>query len=116
MKKKVYIAGKVTGESYLKCIAKFYDVQQELQELNYIAVNPLEVVNDWKTEWKPAMKKCINALMECDAVLFLPDWKKSQGAKLEMHIAEAMQLNIYHSIEELYEIDKPLIITTQADA
>lgn len=101
MKIKVYIAGKVTGESIPECTMKFNEAQLLLQELGYIAINPLQVVNDWATPWKPAMQKCIKSLMQCDTVLFLPDWKDSQGAKLEMHIAEAFQMNIVHSIEEL---------------
>ena len=105
MKNKIYIAGKVTGETIEGCTLKFRSAQLRLEFRGFIAVNPIEVVNDWQTPWRPAMQKCIAALMDCDAILLLPDWQDSQGAKLEAKIAEAFQLHIFHSIEELQALN-----------
>lgn len=65
-KKKIYIAGKVTGEPLAECTMKFGEAQKHIEALGFMAVNPLEVVNDFHTTWENAMKKCIKALMDCD--------------------------------------------------
>tara|TARA_R110000823_G_scaffold309594_1_gene433943 strand:+ start:9808 stop:10260 length:453 start_codon:yes stop_codon:yes gene_type:complete len=99
--KKIYIAGKVTGEPIAECTMKFGSAQVQIRDLGFIAVNPLEVVNDFKTPWRPAMQKCITALMDCDAIFFCHDWKDSPGAQLEAKIAEGFQMPFFHSIQEL---------------
>jgi|SRR5690606_17890573 len=86
-KKKIYIAGKVTGLPIHEVTMKFGQAQKEIEAQGFEAVNPLEVVGDWKCDWKIAMKKCIKALLDCDAVLFLPCWMDSKGAILEHKIA-----------------------------
>lgn len=100
-KKKIYIAGKVTGEEIAKCTMKFGGVQAELEEMGFEAVNPLEVVGTFKTTWEAAMKKCITALMDCDAVLFLPCASDSEGARLEFIIAERVKIPLFMDIKQL---------------
>jgi len=91
-KKKIYIAGKVTGEDMAKCTMKFGNAQKEIEALGFEAVNPLEVVGSFQVTWEEAMKKCIKALIDCDAVYFLEDFRKSSGAMYEREIA--IKLNI----------------------
>lgn len=89
---RVYIAGKITGEPIHTATMKFGEAQMKLQEKGYNVVNPLAVVNDWRTPWKQAMKLCIPALMECDAIYLLPDWQESRGATMEAMIAKTMEM------------------------
>ena len=84
---RVYIAGKVTGEPRLECAAKFQKAQEKLQALGFETVNPLQVVGTWEIEWNEAMKKCISAMMECDAIYLLPCAYNSRGAKVEIRLA-----------------------------
>lgn len=72
MKKKIYIAGKVTGTPIGDCTMKFGSAQKQLEALGFEAVNPLVVVNDWHCTWDHAMRLCIKALMDCDAMYILP--------------------------------------------
>lgn len=94
MKKKIYIAGKVTGEEIIECSLKFRNAQVITQLLGWCPINPIEVVNDWKCPWDIAMRKCIIALMECDAIYLLSDWRQSKGANIERNLALILQLEI----------------------
>ena len=85
--KRVYIAGKVTGEPRLECAAKFQKAQDLLENMGFEPVNPLQVVGTWEIEWNEAMKKCISAMMECDAIYLLPCAYNSPGAKVESRLA-----------------------------
>lgn len=95
-KKKIYIAGKVTGEPIDKCTMKFGTAQIAIEKLGHTAINPLEVVGDWKTPWHVAMRKCIKALMDCDAIFMLKDSKDSPGAKLEYELAQKLNMEIIY--------------------
>ena len=94
MKKKIYIAGKVTGEPIAECTMKFGTAQKKWEAKGYEVVNPLEVVGSFNVKWKPAMKLCIKALVDCDEVYFLKDWQMSPGAILEHKIAEELDILI----------------------
>ena len=101
MKNKIYIAGKVTGEDLAKCTMKFGIAQMELEKAGFEAINPLEVVGDWKATWEAAMKKCIKALVDCDAVYFLPDARQSPGAMYELEIANKLNIPTAETLETL---------------
>lgn len=90
---RVYIAGKVTGEDPIECNKKFSKAELLLTSMKMQAVNPrLFVPSD--ADWKQAMKLCIKSLITCDFIYLLPDWKESEGAKLEVTIAEKLGIEI----------------------
>lgn len=94
MEKKIYIAGKVSGESMAECTMKFGAVQKQIEAMGFIAVNPLETVGRWDISWEDAMKLCITALMGCDGMVLLPDWNQSSGAIIERQLAEDLCFTI----------------------
>lgn len=94
--KKIYIAGKVTGEPIAQCTMKFGTAQVAIEKLGHIAVNPLAVVGDWKAPWDVAMRRCIKALMDCDMIFMLEDSKDSPGAKLEYELAQKLNIEIIY--------------------
>lgn len=96
MKKKIYIAGKVTGEPKHLTALKFAMAKKEIEALGFEAINPIEVVGDWNATWDVAMRKCILALMGCEAIVLLPDWVDSKGAKLENEIAKSFDMPIFN--------------------
>jgi hypothetical protein len=98
---KIYITGKVTGEPIAECTMKFGMAQKAIEDLGHEAINPLSVVNDWHTTWKAAMRKCIAALMEADAIYLLPCSKHSKGAKMEMELAAALSIPMYTTLHWL---------------
>lgn len=97
MKKKIYIAGKVTGEPIAECTMKFGQMQKELELMGFEVINPLAVVGDFKAPWQYAMKKCIKAMLDCDGVVILPCWILSPGAKIERQLAEDLDIVICNS-------------------
>lgn len=93
VRKPVYILGKITGEPYRKCYEKFEQREKQLNELGFMVVNPMKLVPP-ETPWHEAMRICIGRLVQCFAVSPLFDWQRSEGAKIEMNIAKAIELEI----------------------
>lgn len=104
----IYIAGRVTGEDRLECAAKFATAQNELRRHGFQTINPLEVVGSWETPWQEAMKLCIKALLNCDAVFMLPCCAKSKGARLETRLASALGIPLVTQISSLRPFGRPL--------
>lgn len=110
MKKKIYIAGKVTGVPMAECTMKFGAVQKQLEAMGFEVINPLEVVGRWDISWEDAMKLCIIALMGCDGMVLLPEWYKSKGATIERQLAEDLCLTICSSHKQgLKVLEKNLL-------
>lgn len=99
--KKIYIAGKVTGENQMECVYKFAEAQKCLEDQGFEAVNPLEVVGDWETPWTIAMTLCLAALKTCDGILMLPDHIHSRGANIEMVRAIENGLPVFQNYNDI---------------
>lgn len=100
-KKKIYIAGRVSGEDLGECTMKFGTAQKKVENMGFQAVNPLEVVGDWKATWKEAMQKCIKELVDCDAVLMLPCAPGSRGACIEKQLAYDLDIPVGFNLKDL---------------
>ena len=48
-------------------------------------------------DWGAAMRRCIETLVKCDALLLLPGWRGSRGASLEAEIAERVGIPRYET-------------------
>lgn len=108
MKDRIYIAGKVTGEPLAAVTAKFGHAQMQLEMAGHRVINPLAVTaaacqdagNDpkagqWlKMDWQTAMKLTVAAMMTCDRVYMLADWRYSRGATIEHDLALKIGLPI----------------------
>lgn len=82
--KKVFISGKITGEEEYK--TKFKVAQLYLENKGHIVMNPAVLPQGF--EHQDYMEICYKMIDACDAVVFLNDWGKSQGAKLEQVYSE----------------------------
>lgn len=81
LKTKIYIAGKITGDPNYK--EKFANMESELLKIpGTTVINPATL----PTGLKPAdyARICFSMINSSDIVVFAPDYKKSQGALLEM--------------------------------
>lgn len=74
----------------------FNETAKKWREVGWEVFNPAESF-DGRTDLPrhEYMRADINALVSCDALVVLPGWEQSEGAKLEMLVAEAMALPIY---------------------
>jgi hypothetical protein len=108
--KKIYIAGKVTGLPKDEVVEKFAAMQKQIEEMGCEAVNPIEIVKDFNTPWNQAMRLCIAALTLCDAIVLLPDWFSSNGAKIEWDISKQLKIPDFRGtpfgLEDLKEFIK----------
>jgi hypothetical protein len=41
------------------------------------------------------MRRALNALMKCDAIIFLPGWKNSPGVRTELVVALSLDMPLY---------------------
>ena len=87
----------------------FFETEKKLKELGYEVINPAH--NDGETleealanagspekpsnSWNSYMRRDLPSVLAVDALCVLPDWQKSKGASLEVHVAEALGLPIY---------------------
>ena len=124
--KKIYIAGKITGEcetpelmqkcnrkfmeygfrlgtsnTYLdyknKChFIKFFSRKDKIMFTNGLLINK-ELIESGKGTYSQYLKNDIAVMLICDEVHFLPDWQDSNGARLEHHIAEKLEMTIIYS-------------------
>lgn len=92
--KYTYIAGKISGENYEECVAKFKGAENTLKKIGLIPINPMNYTTP-DMSWKECMRIAIRKLMECDNIYLLPDWEQSKGAKIEHDLAEQLELTIF---------------------
>jgi hypothetical protein len=90
---KTYIAGPMTGIKDLNFPA-FHQAAEWLRGMGHEVVNPAEINPDHHMSWEACMRSDIAELVTCDAILLLPGWEDSRGAKLEHHIAERLGMRI----------------------
>jgi hypothetical protein len=94
MNKKIYIAGKVTGLPPAAVKQKFAKAEDEMKAKGYEVYNPVTIVGNPNEDWYIAMRKCLTALLECDTILLLKDWRSSSGACLEFNLATQLKFTI----------------------
>lgn len=108
--KRIYIAGAVSGLPEDDVHAKFQRAEDIYSALNFDVFNPFSAIREenlHEASWQTIMKHCIAALLGCDALVLLHDWKQSQGACMERDIALKLSIPVYYPHQSF---DKPLEI------
>lgn len=91
LNKKIYICGKITGmEEEAKQL--FENAHCQLQQMGFEVVNPFLLNHNHDKQWESYMKVCIKALMDCNYIYLLPNWRESRGAVLEQQIAQTLNI------------------------
>lgn len=92
---KVYISGPMTGLPDFNYPA-FNAAAARLRHLGYDVVNPVDIGRELGDGllWSQYMRPCIAAVLQCDALVLLPGWAESRGAKLERDVALAIGLRV----------------------
>jgi len=96
---KIYIAGKITGDNDYK--KKFSDAERLLSAMGHSVMNPARQEAYPEFSWEDYMAVSGAMQERCTAVLFLPDWKDSRGARIEFKRALARGQDIFYSVSEV---------------
>lgn len=90
--RKVYIAGKITGEP--RCKEYFAKGCEIARERNAIPINPAELPEGMKSV--DYMAICLPMLLTADEVWLLPNWYESKGACIEERLAHYTGKEVKH--------------------
>jgi hypothetical protein len=96
--KKIYISGKITGLPKDVYEKYFNETEDYLIAIGYEAINPLKVVAALgidENDYPKLMGANIEALLNCDYIYLLDNWRDSKGARAEKAIADIMGIKIY---------------------
>lgn len=97
---RLYIAGPMTGLPDLNYPA-FNAEAERLRSFGYEVENPAENPEPPCGSWQGYMRLGITQLMTCDAVVMLPNWHESKGARCEAMISRLLGIPI-HPPENIY--------------
>ena len=107
MKNKIYIAGKMQGVKEFNFPA-FFLAEIALCKQGFSVFNPARADNIDTTGMagdlaeipsfciREAMKRNCAAIADCDAIYMLDGWRESGGAKLELQLAEYLELDVIY--------------------
>jgi hypothetical protein len=91
---RVYLAGKITGDPEYR--NKFAAEEVVLQAEGHHVMNPAILPDGF--DYHHYLRICKAMLRGCDAVMFLPDWHQSQGARIEQTWAVKMGKKILYRL------------------
>lgn len=83
----MYLSGAITGLNKAATARKFAQAEREPEKMGYRPVNPLKNGLPESATYEQHMERDLELLRGCDAVLMLPDWSESPGARRELQEA-----------------------------
>lgn len=88
---RLYLAGPMTGIENSN-YPLFYRVAGALRGVGFTVTNPAENVlpQGEGAVWTDYMRKSVVQVVHVDGLAVLPGWKKSRGARLEVHVAKEL--------------------------
>ena len=89
-RKKIYIAGKITGLSIAECYENFHTARVMLDFYCYEIVSPIHHCKIGMA-YEECMEICLQLLEECDGIYMMINWEDSNGAKRELSRAKELQ-------------------------
>jgi len=112
----VYVAGPYSAENEsLKQnnINLASAIAQLIWEMGYAAICPHLNTRDFEIKTKVPydgfISGCITMLERCDIAYFLPNWKYSPGARVEMERCIDLGIPVVFNLEELERIGKSML-------
>lgn len=103
---RLYLSGPMTGLPDLNFPA-FHAAAAALRARGWEVVNPAEINPDSSLPWHECMRADIKALCDCDFIVLMPGWERSQGAALELHIAQRLLLEVF-TLQGFLDDDEPM--------
>ena len=90
---RVYIAGPMTGLPEFNFPA-FHAMAAAMRAEGWHVENPAEHGHVEGAEWADYLRFDIGRLSTCEAMMLLPGWSRSRGARLEVHIAKEIGMRM----------------------
>lgn len=70
----------------------FHEAKSRLKKLGFKVCSPADFGPEGT--WEDCLKRDLRYVVKCDAVVTLPGWRQSRGAKLEVHVAKALGMPV----------------------
>ena len=86
-----YISGAVSSDPDYR--AKFAYAEFQLKKRGLRVLNPVKHEKEGK-KWSYYLRKDIRKLTKCQGIILLDDWVNSEGARLELAIAQGLGLDV----------------------
>ena len=90
---KIYLSGKISGIED-SAFELFEEAEKDILIDGHEVVNPIKLPHKHDKTWEAYMKECVKALMDCDAVYALSNWKESKGARMEVKLAKKLNIRV----------------------
>lgn len=94
MKKKLYISAPISGGEPEERRKFFAGVAREAAERGWQPINPMDNGLGAETPWGQHMRKDIQMMLECDAIILMSGWQFSRGCRLEEIVAREIGLEV----------------------
>lgn len=101
--KRVYIAGPMTGLPENNYPA-FNELARELRARGLEVENPADNPAPSCGSWLAYMRMAVAQVARCDAVVLLPGWEKSRGARVEFALATGLGLEVMTELEARFGV------------
>lgn len=102
---KIYISLPITGHDIEEVEASCIYASGLIQAKGHTPVSPLDVSPDPDATYAEHMGNDIEALLCCDAVLFLDGWRTSKGCRLEHEAAIIYGKVAFYSLDRIPNTD-----------
>jgi hypothetical protein len=98
MYKKIYLSGKITGLPYEEALKKFNLAENIAKTISLEVVNPMTIEHNHDLSWESYMRQDLKAMLDCDSIYMLSNWKDSKGATIERDLAIKLNLSVYYEL------------------
>lgn len=93
--KTLYLSGPITNNPNAEEL--FAKNEAHYTAEGYRVINPLKI-NPRQVLWHQAMRRDLAALVQADAIVMLPGWEYSEGARLEHLVAQKLNIPVIYQI------------------
>lgn len=108
MHKKIYLSGKITGLTYEQALSLFEAAEKKALKIAKEVVNPMKLAFELfqpkdlnNITWGEYMVNDLHAIMNegIDSIYMLENWQDSDGAKIELFVAQTKNMSIHFENE-----------------
>ncbi len=92
---RIYLSGPISHFDINERRRTFSHVKDRLSERGFYPVNPLENGLPVEASIHEHLRRDVELILTCDAIIMMKDWSRSAGCKLELDIAMALGLSVY---------------------